>query len=303
MEWVPDLRQLRAFVAVAEEGSFTLAAKRIHVTQSAVSHSLRILEEQLECSLLDRSNKRVVPTVEGELLLQRCRRMLHEIEQVDLDLENLKRWGQSRIRIGVPNSLCHSMIPALLRELKDSFPRCEPSIEAGDTTLLLERLEASKLDLVVGLKPGNHSGAGYRPLYQDKLAFVVSPLHPLADEKPPLDNLLHEHLFIFYAKGNETHQKIFEWLEKHVGPNSNKLVLGDMQAIKEMAKIGIGIGIVAPWAVARELEDGSLKLIHVDGLHIQREWGVFHTPKRQPSLVEESFIGITQMAFDMLPRE
>ena len=67
MDWVPDLRQLRAFVAVVEEGSFTLAARRIFVTQSAVSHSLRTLEEQLACRLLDRTGKRVAVTAEGEI--------------------------------------------------------------------------------------------------------------------------------------------------------------------------------------------------------------------------------------------
>ena len=87
MEWVPELRQLRAFVAIVEEGSFTLAARRICLTQSAVSHSLRALEKQMGCSLLDRSNRRVVPTAEGELLLVRCRRMLHEIDQVERDLD------------------------------------------------------------------------------------------------------------------------------------------------------------------------------------------------------------------------
>ena len=102
MDWVPDLRQLRAFVAVAEEGSFTLAARRIFVTQSAVSHSLRTLEDQLSCRLLDRSGKRVVVTSEGEILLRRCRRVLHELDQAGRDLDGLRRWGQTRIRIGAP---------------------------------------------------------------------------------------------------------------------------------------------------------------------------------------------------------
>lgn len=302
MEWVPDLRQLRAFVAVAEEGSFTLAARRIHVTQSAVSHSLRTLEEQLECSLLDRTSKRVVPTVEGELLLLRCRRMLHEIDQVDRDLKGLKRWGQNRIRIGTPHSLCHSVIPSVLRELRDSFPRCEASIEAGDTSLLLDKLEESSLDLVVGLKPSSHSGDGYRPLHKDRMALVVSPFHPLADADGPIDHLLHEHQFIIYAKANESHRQIYQWLQKKTGSTSKKLVLGDMQAIKEMAKIGIGIGIIAPWIAAAELEEGSLKLVNADDFHIEREWGVFHSPKHQPSMVEETFIGLTGMAFDLLPK-
>ncbi|MEY3395665.1 MAG: hypothetical protein RL346_1901 [Verrucomicrobiota bacterium] len=91
--WIPDFRQLRAFVAVADEGSFTQAAKRMLVTQSAVSHSLRTLENQLGCKLLDRSGKRVVTTPEGDLLLLRCRKLLHELDQVSMDFENIRRWG------------------------------------------------------------------------------------------------------------------------------------------------------------------------------------------------------------------
>lgn len=90
MDWVPDLRQLRAFVAVVEEGSFTLAARRIFVTQSAVSHSLRTLEDQLSCRLLDRTSKRVSVTAEGELLLRRCRTIFSEIDQAGRDLEGLR---------------------------------------------------------------------------------------------------------------------------------------------------------------------------------------------------------------------
>ena len=72
-------------------------------------------------------------------------------------------------------------------------------------------------------------------------------------------------------------------------------------AIEEMAKIGIGIGIIAPWVAARELEEGSLKIIEAEGLEIKREWGVFHSASHQPSLLEETFIGLTRMAFDLLP--
>ncbi len=301
MQWVPELRQLRAFVAIVEEGSFTLAARRIHLTQSAVSHSLRALEEQMGCSLVDRSNRRVVATPEGELLLLRCRRVLHEIKQVERDLHGLRQWGQTRIRIGAPHSLCHSVIPSVLRELKDSFPRCEPSIEAGDTSLHLDKLKGSDLELVVGLKPESSDSHIYRALYQDHLALVVSPFHPLADINGPLDHLLHEHQFIVSGIANESTRQIHQWLQDKRGNTTGELVLGDMQAIKEMAKIGIGIGIIAPWVAARELEEGSLKIIQAKGLEIEREWGVFHSSNHQPSLLEETFIGLTRMAFDLLP--
>jgi len=301
MDWVPDLRQLRAFVAVAEEGSFTLAARRIFVTQSAVSHSLRTLEEQLSCKLLDRSGKRVAVTSEGELLLNRCRRVIYELEQAGRDLDGLRRWGQTRIRIGAPHTLCHFLIPSVLREFRDCFPRCEPLIEAGDTTVLLDRLAGSDLDLVVGLKPRGRGDDGYRPMFRDRLAFVVSPFHPWAVDESSVQTTLNEHQFIIYAKATETHRLIEDWLEQEGGRGKKPLVLGDMQAIKEMAKLGIGVGVVAPWVATREIADGSLKVIPITGPGIEREWGVFHSPKREPSLVEEAFIGLCEMAFAAMP--
>lgn len=301
MDWVPDLRQLRAFVAVVEEGSFTLAARRIFVTQSAVSHSLRTLEEQLSCRLLDRSGKRVVVTSEGEILLKRCKRVIFELEQAGRDLDSLRRWGQTRIRIGAPQTLCHFLIPSVLREFKDCFPRCEPIIEAGDTTVLLDRLSGSDLDLVVGLKPRSRGDEGYRPMFKDRLAFVVSPFHPWAADPESVRSTISDHQFIIYAKATETHQLTEEWIEREGGRGKKPLVLGDMQAIKEMAKLGIGVGIVAPWVASREIAEGSLRVVAIDGPGIEREWGVFHSSKREPSLVEEAFIGLCEMAFSAMP--
>lgn len=301
MEWVPDLRQLRAFVAVVEEGSFTLAARKIFVTQSAVSHSLRTLEDQLSCRLLDRSGKRVSVTAEGELLLRRCRRVIFELEQAGRDLDGLRRWGQTRIRIGAPQSLCHFLIPSVLREFRECFPRCEPVIETGDTTVLLDRLNDSDLDLIVGLKPRAKGDEGYIPMFHDRLAFVVSPFHPWAIDPRQMSHSIADHQFIIYAKSTETHRLIDDWLDQKGERGRKPLILGDMQGIKEMAKLGIGVGIMAPWVAAKEVQEGSLKVIEMEEPRIEREWGVFHSVKRAPSLVEETFIGLCEMAFSAMP--
>jgi DNA-binding transcriptional LysR family regulator len=297
MEWVPDLRQLRAFVAVVEEGSFTLAARRTSVTQSAVSHSLRSLEEQLSCRLLDRRGKRVVVTAEGELLLKRCRRVIFELEQASRDLDGLRRWGQTRIRIGAPHSLCHFLIPTVLREFRESFPRCEVVIETGETTALIDLLANAELDLVVGLKPRGKAHEGYRPMLNDRLAFVVAPSHVWAQNPTMLLDSLADQQLIIYAKATETHRLIEEWLVQKGGCVRPRLVLGDMQALKEMAKSGIGVGMVAPWVAAREIAEGSLVMVEISDPTIERQWGVFHSSEREPSLVEEAFISLCEMAF------
>jgi DNA-binding transcriptional LysR family regulator len=174
-------------------------------------------------------------------------------------------------------------------------------IDAADTTVLLDRLASSELDLVVGLKPRGRSDEGYRPMFHDRLSLVVSPFHPWAAEGAMVTPNDSDQQFIIYAKSSETHRLIEDWLDHDNDRGKKPLVLGDMQAIKEMAKLGIGVGIVAPWVAAREVAEGSLKIVPIPGPGIEREWGVFHSTKREPSLVEEAFIGLCEMAFSIMP--
>jgi DNA-binding transcriptional LysR family regulator len=292
---LPDLRQLRAFVAVADEGSFTLAAKKLFLTQSAISHSMKALEDSLGCRLLDRLGKKTVLTEEGEVFLRRCRRVLGELEDAGRELDGLKRWGQGRIRIGAPHSLCQFLLPTVLREFRDCFPRCEPTIEADDTSRLLDRIEEHELDLVLGLLPRGGAPEGYRPIFRDRMTFAVSPMHPWAESGRIDHDEMSRVQFIIYARATETHRLIEEHFDKLGVRTRQPLVLGDMEAIKGMAKIGLGVGIVAPWVAKREFDDGSLVPIAIEGSPIEREWGLFYNTDRKLSLIEETFAGIAEM--------
>lgn len=86
MDSLPDLRQLKAFVAVADSGSFTLAARQLHLTQSAVSHSIRTLEDQLGCKLLERNCRSVKPTAAGDVFLRRARRVIEDLNEACREL-------------------------------------------------------------------------------------------------------------------------------------------------------------------------------------------------------------------------
>jgi DNA-binding transcriptional LysR family regulator len=94
-------------------------------------------------------------------------------------------------------------------------------------------------------------------MFNDRLAFVVSPFHPWAVDSSRVVETINDHQFIIYAKATETHRLIEEWIEQKGGRGKKPLILGDMQAIKEMAKLGIGVGVVAPWVAAREIEEAA----------------------------------------------
>ncbi len=301
MEWIPDLRQLRAFVAVAEDGSFTLAARRLCVTQSAVSHSLRAMEDQLGCRLLDRHGKRVAVTPEGRLLLKRGKRVLLELDQAVRDLDGFKRWGQKRLRVGATHTLCHFLLPSVLREFTESFSSCEVILESGETPTLLSRLEDSELDLVIGLKPRNHSGQGYLRLFEDELAMVVSSGHAWVREGMNPSESFNAQTFIIDAKATETHRLFLEWLAFHGMTTREPLALGDLQAIRNMARLGVGVAVLAPWMVAGDLMDGSLQVFPLQEPVIRREWCVFGVPGRIHSPVEQTFIGMCSLAAKSLP--
>lgn len=291
---LPDLRQVRSLVAVAETESFTKAAERLHVTQSAVSHSIRALETQLDCKLLERSGKRVALSQHGMILVRRFKAALGELEKAGDELGVLKRWGQGRIRIGATHSLCSHLLPEVLREFKELYPRCEIHIESGDTSELLDILEQAEIDLVLGIGGRCPGWARFDKIFEDELMFIVSPSHPWAElGEVPLSEVEKES-FLVYARASETYRLLKDSFEKSGAKLRPGLSLGDMGAIKEMAKVGIGVGIVAPWTARKEIESGELIALSLGDRQFCRDWGVFCHETRHLSMVEEDFLRISR---------
>lgn len=291
---IPDLRQIKSLVAIAETASFTKAAKVLFVTQSAVSHSIRGLEAQVGTTLVERYGKRISLTQDGVVFLRRCRRALHELETATRELDALRHWGQGRIRIGATNTLCHFMLPAVLREFRERYPRCELHIESGDTASLLGMLDEAHLDLALGIVCPLPPWAQVRELFEDELVFVVSPDHPWAALKRIPEEELSKESFLVYARKSETYRLTRAHFEHEGVRFRANLCLGDMVAIKEMAKLGIGVGIVAPWVARDELAEGSLVALPICREPLTRKWGVFHHAPKEFSEIEQAFLEICE---------
>lgn len=293
---LPDLRQVRSLVAVAETESFTKAAEVLGVTQSAVSHSIRALETQLETQLIERTGKRLSLRQEGVVLLRRFRRAIQELESAGEDLAMLKRWGQGRLRIGATHTLCHYIMPKVLSEFRKLYPRCEIHFESGDTSDLMINLENSEIDLVFGIGGRGPAWTRFEEVFEDEMIFIVSPDHPWAKLTEVPMNELENQSFLVYARSSETYHLLKESFERAGGRLRPGLSLGDMGAIKEMAKEGIGVGIVAPWVAAEEIQKGTLISLPLGKVSRSRNWGVFCHDSRQLSMVEADFLRMFRKA-------
>ena len=279
-------------MAVAETESFTKAAERLGVTQSAVSHSIRALETQLDSKLVERAGKRVALSQNGTILLRRFKAAIAELEKAQEELSLLKRWGQGRLRVGATHTLCTYLLPSVLQKFRELYPRCEIHIESGDTSDLIDVLDRSEIDLVLGMGGRQPTWTRFDKMFDDELVFVVSPEHPWAKAGSVDKDEVGKESFLVYARASETYRFLKASFEEAGVRLRPSLSLGDMGAIKKMAKVGVGVGIVAPWVAQDEIDSGELVAIPLGIATRRRSWGLLCHEGRQLTMVEEDFLRI-----------
>ncbi|HVW20785.1 MAG TPA: LysR family transcriptional regulator [Opitutaceae bacterium] len=297
-----DSRQLLAFASVSRRGSFTRAAKDLYLTQSAVSHAVKALETDLGCRLLDRVGKRVMLTQAGEQFLRSVDKILREMDAARSGLEALSKWGHGRLRVGASTTACQHILPTVLREFRQSFPRCVIKIEPGDHGRQLELLREGQVDLALVLQPSASSQNEFVfvPLFQDELRFFVAPRHPWTRAgRAPRDQIANESL-ILYNKTSYTFRLINDYFREEGINLTNFIELGSMEAIKELVKIGVGVGVLAPWIARAELERGAFVSLPLGSRRLRRRWAVAYLKGRRLALAEETFVGLCETVAESL---
>jgi DNA-binding transcriptional LysR family regulator len=291
-----DSRQVRAFSVLARTGSFTQTARELHITQSAISHSIKALERDVGCRLLDRLGKKVVLTQAGEQLLQHVTKILLEMENARESLGHLGKWGRGRIRIGASTTACQHLIPPVLREFKESFPDHVITIEPGDTSALVSALLRHRIDLAIAIEPDKEPQLEFHPLFSDELHYITGALHPWAKSRRVERSEIPKQNYILYNKHSITFRIIEEYFRREEMVLNTVIELGSMEAIKELVKLGLGVSVLAPWIARREIDEGSLVALSLGRRKLERRWGILHWRGKRLDLAEETFIGLCESA-------
>ncbi len=289
-----DAKQLRAFSALARTSSFTRAARELNLSQSAVSHAIKALEGEVRCRLFDRMGKKVTLTQAGEQFLMHVQRILSEMEAARQGLDQLGKWGQSRLRLGATLTACQYILPAVLREFKESFPQCVLQIEPRDTAEIVESLRNRRIDLAVTIQPNEEPQFAFRPLFTDELHFIVNPLHPWAVAKRVERSDIVRQRYISYTHSSYMSAMTRDYFRADGMVLPTTIELGNIEAIKELVKVGVGISILAPWVARQELAEGSLVSLPLGRRKLKRRWGIIHWQQRALTLAEETFVGLCE---------
>ncbi|MEM1223906.1 MAG: LysR family transcriptional regulator [Verrucomicrobiota bacterium] len=289
-----DSRQLMAFCTLVRTGSFTETASMLNLTQSAISHSVKNLEEDLRCQLVTRTGRKINITEDGEELYQHAQAILNQMEEARTSIQDRANWGRGRLRLGASTTACEFILPNVLREFNECFPNCILNITPADTPDLLNMVRRHEIDLAIIVDPGSAKDVRVQPLFSDELILVTSPIHNFAQKGMVKMSKIAQERLVLYNKTSQTFQAIEQFFRTNKVAMNDHIELGSMEAIKALIKINYGVSFLASWLVEEEINQGSLAHIQIGNRKIERDWGICYANDKKLSITEETFLGICE---------
>ena len=290
-----DTNQLLAFITVAETGSFSLAAEKLHLTQPAISKRIAILEETLAASLFDRIGRRVLLTEAGKLLLPRARKILLDIHDTGTSIRNLTAQVGGRLALASSHHIGLHRLPPILKEFTRRYAQVSVDISFLDSEEAYDRVLHGDIELaVVTLSPGAMGRIQYQRLWSDPLSFMAARDHPLAERRElGLKDLL-DYPSILPAENTFTRQLVEDIFSGRNLALNVEMSTNYLETIRMMVSIGMA------WSVLPDtMLEESLVVLPVRNANLIRELGYIYHRDHTLSNAASAFIRTLEQSVGM----
>jgi DNA-binding transcriptional LysR family regulator len=293
-----EIRQLKAFLAIAEAKTFTAGARRVNVTQAAISMQIRQLEDEVGLPLFTRTPRRVILTEAGEYLLERARKILREHDSALAEIAEVAGAEYGRLRIGsASGTFAMQQLPEIMQHLKEKFPNSELSVVSGTSQRLVDRIMHGEVDTAFVSLPVDNSNITTESLFSDEIVAIAHPDHPLANEKFISAATLAGEKLILGERGGNTRRMVDEFFAAaNVKPNIT-MELSRQEAINQMVENALGVGLAGAKTVAREIREGRLISWLIEGAEIKWELGLARLRGGHYSPIAKEFVKLCKQSF------
>ena len=283
-----DLRQLEIIRAIAGSGSFTAAGEKLHVSQSAISRQILLLEEELGEAVFHRIGRRIRITPAGESLLQLSHRVFQDLQDTVTAISDKQESLRGTMRLVGGMTVCLYVFPALLAEVRRIHPHLDLKITVGSAERSIAMLRSGGGDLGLLTLPVEASDLISVPVLQEELLLVTYPTHPLAKKRQVQSAELNKQPFILFETGSITRRLVNEFFTRERIEPEIVMETENVEIIKAMVRNGLGISII-PWqAAADDVRTRQLYASRVAGHSLQRETGwLYPKMSRLPRPVSE----------------
>jgi len=287
-----EMRHLRLVQTLASEGTLTAAGQRLYLSQSALSHQLREIEEEFGVKLFRRIKRRMLLTPAGQRVLDGAEVVLNEIDRVRDDVSRLSSGETGTLRIAACRSIGFSWLPAVVNSFKSSHPGVEISIDPSWDHDPINRLLTGAVDVAITNVKEERSGIAFLKLFDNDLVAVVRPDHEWAAK--PFVTARHfadVDLVTLDFPPNVMDIRNAMLARAKVSPRS-VITLPTIEAMIDMVKGGAGVAVLNSWPARPFLNGGSLTAVQLGRTGIKRTWyaAVTENDHNPPSVA--SFIGL-----------
>lgn len=281
-----DIQNLRAFLLVAESGSFSLAAEKLHLTQPAVSKRVAQLEEELETPLFDRIGRTVRTTEAGDALLPHARAVQREIQAAQQSVRDLAGDVGGRLRLATSHHIGLHRLPPVLSYFSQAYPGVHLDIDFMDSEQAYDLTLRGEVELaVVTLSPDPVAHSVTHAIWADPLDFMAQAGHALSARKTVDLDELSEHPAILPGLNTYTGQIVKGLFDRRGLPMQVAIATNYLETIRMMSSVGLG------WTVLpRSMRDDSLVALPVKDARIERTLGVVHHEGHSLSRAAKAFI-------------
>ncbi len=267
-----EVKYLRLVEAIATYGTLTNAGKHLHLTQSALSHQLNELERRLATPLFHRVGRRLVPTLAGERVLDSAKRTLAVLRETEAAIRRIAAGQEAVLRVTTECYTAYHWLPAIIERFAERCPKVEVQIVAEASRRPIEALFRGKVDVAIIPDSTHDDRLESIPLFEDDMVVLVAPGHRLARLAfVDPEEFADEHLIGYSALTRDS--TLFMRYLKPAGVVPRRVsVIQLTEAIIELVKAGLGVSVLARWAVEPHLRSGSLVAVPFTREGYRRQW-------------------------------
>jgi LysR family transcriptional regulator, regulator for metE and metH len=266
-----EIRHLRLVAGIADTGSVTKAAVSLNLTQSALSHQLRDIEARFKTPLFLRVGKRMVLTAAGQRVLDSARRVLDELGGAEADVRRIAQCGDGVIRVATECNTGYHWLPPLLRVFNRKHPRVTVNV-MPDTTKPVQALLEGRLDVAILTSTVSDRRLRLRPLFDDEMVAIVARTHPLAGQPwVSARDLAAQHLLVYSSSPEESFVLQRVLAPAGLAPAQVSFIMLT-EAMIEMARAGLGVGILPRWSAQPAIASGNLTALAITRRGVGRRW-------------------------------
>jgi len=286
--------QLRTFQAVATAGNFTKAARKVFLSQPAVSQQIQALETDCGVRLFDRSGKKIRLTQEGKLLLTKTSKIRADFREIEVLFEDISKLKKGRLDIATSAVFGTYFLPLTIGKFNSKYPGIEIKLSSINSHDVISMLLAGKVDFGFGGLVENEPEITSILIHQEPLITVVGSSHPLATDNNINIEALNTFPLIWREKGTQVRKKLEEWLTEKCADFSTErfIELRNVETAKRLLEGGFGLTIIPETAVERELATGLLTKIILKGLDIKATYFLHFPNNRHLSKSAKVFLNL-----------